>query len=607
MFHPERVDNNEMNNKPIRPIMIKSVVAIACVAVVSGAFVWQYVGESSRQEESGESAASPVAKDFELDKATQQYIWDLEHFTFEIEHHVFPQIIDALQQRNPEQLQENLLEEFTASVSLLEPQVISHGGIVKTNRVAADPPVSAADAAGFSEFLVNSLDEISRIQKVRLRVLQIAAEDRDPKTGHWTLQVLLAASGAAVNGRSISVEQTSTVGCEFLNDEELAVGRIFRSWDVQSETTVSSPTLMEEVTSQVGLDQLKLHDNWNLGAATVRQYTNQIVSGDWNLDGRPDIAIATHTGQSILLMATEDGRFEDVTEDFGVVRSFSIKNRHCCAVSFDFDNDGDEDLLLGPYLYRNQHGKSFRVVNNTGLRLPFNPMGCVVADYDCDGHLDLYVLCQHSPQKTVNEKIGWVGDDQSGAPNQLWRNLGNGRFENVTDKTGVAGGNRHTFAATWLHANDDQYPDLYVANDFAKNSFFINQGDGTFKDIGDPSKTADFATSMGVAAADIDGDGKTEIYVANMYSKMGRRIIGQVSESDYPPGVYQQLRGSCAGNRLYRSSGDGNTYEDISSDLGINSVGWAYAPAFADFDLDGYQDIYATAGFLSFRRDKPDG
>ena len=112
---------------------------------------------------------------------------------------------------------------------------------------------------------------------------------------------------------------------------------------------------------------------------------------------------------------------------------------------------------------------------------------------------------------------------------------------------------------------------------------------------------------MGVASGDINGDGVPEIYVANMYSKMGRRIIAQVSAQDYPAGIYEQLVGSCAGNRLYSTKGDVREYQELSEQLGVNAVGWAYAPAFADFDGDGSLDVYATTGFLSFDRQKPDG
>mgnify|MGYP002633808205 FL=1 len=135
----------------------------------------------------------------------------------------------------------------------------------------------------------------------------------------------------------------------------------------------------------------------------------------------------------------------------------------------------------------------------------------------------------------------------------------------------------------------------------------INQGDGSFKDVAEDSIVGDFSTSMGVASGDINGDGVPEIYVANMYSKMGRRIIAQVSPQDYPAGIYEQLVGSCAGNRLYSTKGDVREYQEFSEQLGVNAVGWAYAPALADFDGDGSLDVYATTGFLSFERQKPDG
>ena len=121
------------------------------------------------------------------------------------------------------------------------------------------------------------------------------------------------------------------------------------------------------------------------------------------------------------------------------------------------------------------------------------------------------------------------------------------------------------------------------------------------------SGTGDFSTSMGVSAGDLDNDGKPELYVANMYSKMGRRIIANVGHDDYPPGLYDMIRGSLAGNRLYRLAGDGVEYEEVSEKLGVNQVGWAFAPAMVDLDADGWLDLYATAGFNSADRNKPDG
>ena len=92
-----------------------------------------------------------------------------------------------------------------------------------------------------------------------------------------------------------------------------------------------------------------------------------------------------------------------------------------------------------------------------------------------------------------------------------------------------------------------------------------------------------------------------------MYSKMGRRIIAQVAEADYPPGIYEQIQGSCAGNRLYGRAPDGARYDEFSETSGVNEVGWAYGPTMLDVDADGLLDLYATTGFMSFERDEPDG
>jgi hypothetical protein len=139
------------------------------------------------------------------------------------------------------------------------------------------------------------------------------------------------------------------------------------------------------------------------------------------------------------------------------------------------------------------------------------------------------------------------------------------------------------------------------------NVLLRNRGDGTFEDVTASTGTGDYSTSMGVSSGDLDNDGTIELYVGNMYSKQGRRVVAHVAKDDYPPGIYEMIIGSLAGNRLYRRSSSGPHYDELSLDLGVNTVGWAHAPAMVDLDGDGWLDLYATAGYNSMDPEKPDG
>jgi hypothetical protein len=112
--------------------------------------------------------------------------------------------------------------------------------------------------------------------------------------------------------------------------------------------------------------------------------------------------------------------------------------------------------------------------------------------------------------------------------------------------------------------------------------------------------------SMGVTAGDFNNDGHTDIYVANMYSKAGNRIVSNVDRSIYPAALFRKVREATTGNKLYLSKGDG-TFTVLSSEKIVADVGWAYGPGFVDLNGDGWLDIYSTAGFRSIERGKPDG
>ena len=313
-----------------------------------------------------------------------------------------------------------------------------------------------------------------------------------------------------------------------------------------------------------------------------------LVNG-WRLEGFPK-------GQEPvchLFKNNRDGTFTDVTAKSGITRTGW--GQGCCVG--DYNNDGWNDLFISYYgqnaLYRNNGNGSFTdVTKEAGLlqdKLRWNS-GCAFLDYNKDGHLDLFVgnyidfdvKTAPLPEdagcayKGITVACGPPG--LLGGKNLLYRNKGDGTFEDVSQKAGMWDTiGTYTLSVAVGDLDNDGWPDIYVANDSTAATYYQNQKDGTFKDIAIEAGIAYSPdgkpqAGMGVALGDFNRDGLLDIVKTNF-----------AGDTD----------------SLYMNLGDG-TFEDHTylSGLGVNTRYLGWGVGFLDMDNDGWLDILISNGHV---------
>jgi hypothetical protein len=386
-------------------------------------------------------------------------------------------------------------------------------------------------------------------------------------------------------------------------DEIATTGGWIRSLRmIEGQEAIAHQDLMAEVSKERGIDRALFLDNWTSGTPPGQRpiVTGSVCVGDLDNDGRDDVLVPDVKGV-FLFRATEDGKFKEVGRGSGLPVELSpVAN----AALGDFDGDGFVDVILESRSFKNLGNFKFQeVTDRTSFRFG-NLTGFSVADFDRDGKLDLYVTRNYGAKVPRASKNSWI-DGPGGPGNQLWRNLGNWKFEEVSFKVNAQAGRRSCFTACWLDANNDGAPDIYVINEFGGGVLLVNHGNGTFREVPLLNDAGDFG-SMGMAVGDYNNDGNIDIYTANMYSKAGRRVMENLAQGSYPPEIFTKMKRFVTGSEMYRNNGDLN-FERIGKALRVHAVGWAYGTSLVDLDNDGYLDLYGTAGFMSVNKEEPDG
>lgn len=208
--------------------------------------------------------------------------------------------------------------------------------------------------------------------------------------------------------------------------------------------------------------------------------------------------------------------------------------------------------------------------------------GAAWLDYDQDGLLDLYIATgKYNP-------IISKGEPPKTKPlNRLYHNRGDGTFDDVTEKAGVGCADCYSMGVTVGDYDNDGYPDIYVAN-YGPNTLFHNRGDGTFEDVSTRAGVADPHCSAAATWLDYDRDGYIDLYVAN-YIQFDPKYNLYYAPDGFPG----PLSYAAEVARLYHNRGDG-TFEDVTEKAGITAMGRAMSVTAADLDDDGYDDIYVS-------------
>jgi hypothetical protein len=199
--------------------------------------------------------------------------------------------------------------------------------------------------------------------------------------------------------------------------------------------------------------------------------------------------------------------------------------------------------------------------------------GIAVADVDGDGLPDIYFVNQ-------------IGG------NQLWRNLGNGRFENITESAGVALADRISVTASFADVDNDGDEDLYVTTVRGGNVLFLNDGKGHFRDASKESGLDYVGHSSGAVFFDFDGDGLLDLFLCNV----GKYTTDEKGRGGYFVGFADAFSGHhmperTEPSRLYRNLGS-DRFADVTESVGLPTTGWSGDASFADLDGDGFPDLY---------------
>lgn len=339
--------------------------------------------------------------------------------------------------------------------------------------------------------------------------------------------------------------------------------------------------------------------------------------GDIDNDGLPDIFFAGNMVSSRLYLNKGSMRFEDITKQARV-----STNRWATGVTMvDIDNDGYLDIYVsvsGPEWSKAEERANLLFINNRdrtfteaaakyGIADTGFTAHAAFVDFDGDRCLDLFLL-NNSPadffRGVADHPTGKRGQTP-GSYNQLYRNNCSGTFTNVSARAGILRDPGYGLGVVVADVNEDDWPDIYVSNDGMPNDvLYVNNGDGAFTNRAAQSLKHASSAGMGVDMADFNNDGRIDILQVDMLPRdisRRKRISGFATYGSLMEMRSWGFRDDYTLNSLQLSNGatkDGDViFSEIGRLAGISDTDWSWSALFADFDNDGYKDIFISNGY----------